>query len=421
MPFRPSFSFPMTLLAWIVVCALVITGCSSDRDDAPVPTRIPPIDFGNPPPTAIIPDAPPTALPPTWTPKPSLTPAPLTTIERTPRPTETPYIIPTRTRPPDVEAQVRQLSDLPVITAENAARLTQVALLEQQVRDVVFSPDGSRLVLAVNYQGVQVYDLAGLDFRLRRMGTTWNWPLSLSYHPTRPQVAAAYDDGRVRIWNPETGGVVRVIDAFNEAVWSVAFSSNGQMLAGGGDNGRIKLWEADSGALVCELNASADEVYRLDFQPAGGTLLIAGGNEEYVWVWDTASCTQRAILATNSFANTMAFNPDGKSFAGSGDVSDYTIYIWDSLALDEAEPLMKLETGFGFAIGLAYSPDGSLLAAITSDDELLIWDMATYRQVAQISTYVDWADVVRFSPDSRLILLAGEYTDVVFYGVTSGG
>jgi WD40 repeat protein len=414
----PSF-FSLTRLGCIVACVLIITGCTSG-DDGPTPTRIPPIDLGNNPPTAVLPDAPPTPLPPTWTPKPTLTDVPLVTAERTPRPTTTPYIIPTRTRPPEVEAQVRQLSDLPVITAKNAARLSQVAQLEQQVKDFAFSPDGTRLALAVNYEGLWIYNPAALDYPLRRMGTSWYWPRDVSYHPDELQVAVAYDDGQVRVWNPETGGVVRVIDAFSGDVWAVSYSSDGRILAAGGNNGRIKLWDSASGSLLCELNGSSSDVYRLVFQPAG-TLLLAGGDEDYIWVWDTTSCTQRAVLEGGGYGNALVFSPDGKTFASGGGSFNNVINLWNSLSLEDDQPLAQLETGFGYAVGLAFSPDGSLLAAATSEDELRVWDVATRQQVAQISTRLFWVDALRFSPDSRLILLAGEYSDMVFFGVTSGG
>jgi WD40 repeat protein len=414
--------FSLSLIARrlvILLCAVFIGGCSSSDDDTPIPTRVPPIDLGIPP-TVVLPDTPPTPLPPTWTPKPTLTPVIIATVERTKRPTETPFIIPTRTRPPEVEAQVRQLSDLPVISARNAARLREIVQIEQSVRDLAFSPDGTLLVLASNYEGVFVYDMAALDYPLRRMGTTWNWPRSLSYHPRQAQVAVAYDDGMARIWNPETGGVVRVIDAPGQEAWSVAFNADGTLLAVGGESGRISLWDAENGTLLCELNTSGSQVERLVFQP-GGDLLLSGGFEDYVWVWNTTACTQQAVLDSGGGGvKALIFSPDGQIIASGGDYQ-MSVSLWDSRLLDDPEPVDGLEGDISYVSALAYSPDGSLIAALSSDDELVVWDTTTREPVAQINTRLSWAEVLRFSPDGRLLVLGGAFSDTVLYGVTAGG
>ena len=77
MPFKHSSSFLISILVWIAVCALIITGCSSEKDDAPLPTRIPPIDLGSNLTYRRCAGCAAHGPAPTWTPKPTLTPVPL--------------------------------------------------------------------------------------------------------------------------------------------------------------------------------------------------------------------------------------------------------------------------------------------------------------------------------------------------------
>jgi WD40 repeat protein len=138
-------------------------------------------------------------------------------------------------------------------------------------------------------------------------------------------------------------------------------------------------------------------------------------------VWNTTACTQQAVLDSGGGGvKALIFSPDGQIIASGGDYQ-MSVSLWDSRLLDDPEPVDGLEGDISYVSALAYSPDGSLIAALSSDDELVVWDTTTREPVAQINTRLSWAEVLRFSPDGRLLVLGGAFSDTVLYGVTAGG
>jgi WD40 repeat protein len=52
-------------------------------------------------------------------------------------------------------------------------------------------------------------------------------------------------DGKVKVYNSQTGEVLQILWGHPEGVGSVAPSSDGRYLATGGYNGTVKVWESE--------------------------------------------------------------------------------------------------------------------------------------------------------------------------------
>ena len=56
--------------------------------------------------------------------------------------------------------------------------------------------------------------------------------------------------------------------------------------------------------------------------------------------------------------------------------------------------------------GVAFSPDGTLLATASRDGTARIWDLATGTTRAVLQGHTDWLTGVAFSPDGTLLATA---------------
>jgi WD40 repeat protein len=57
-------------------------------------------------------------------------------------------------------------------------------------------------------------------------------------------MAAADNNGRIYVWNVDSGGLITMLaDPNNAAIHSMAFSPNGQVLAAGDKSGSVFLWK----------------------------------------------------------------------------------------------------------------------------------------------------------------------------------
>jgi uncharacterized protein with WD repeat len=196
-------------------------------------------------------------------------------------------------------------------------------------RAVASSPDG-RLLAGSGPGTVHVWQAMAGHLDLHRR---WHARelVSLAFSPDGRMLAGA--EGAIRLWNPDTGVLLRSLTGNGQAVNSVAFSPGGRWLAGAGDDGTIRLWDPATGRLVRSIRASRQPVRRMAFSP-DGSRLASTATSETVRLWDPATGERVEELSGHSVAvRDVAFSPDGSLLATCGGArrgrTRSEVLLWD--------------------------------------------------------------------------------------------
>ncbi len=184
-------------------------------------------------------------------------------------------------------------------------------------------------------------------------------------------------DGRIEIWDAETGDRIRTIAGHSGGVRSLAVSDSGQWLISGGQDG-LKVWQLASGSLKYSLPEATSPVWSVAISP-DEQRFVSSDDAGKITTWDLNSGKQLYSLDNDAPVWSVAIAPDGQSFVGGSD--DSTVRQWD-LATGE---LLQSFVGHEGAVGtVAISPDGKTLASGSWDKTIKLWDLATGLTVATL-------------------------------------
>jgi WD40 repeat protein len=202
----------------------------------------------------------------------------------------------------------------------------------RRVTVLAYSADGKRLACGTSRSGRFV----GRPLEVR-MQTAVGGPrvvvaesggnvLSLALSPDGLLLAVGLEEGEIVLWDVAAGDRCESQPQKQGKGLSLAFSPNGQTLAGSIGR-KVYLWDVESGEVRGTLAGHTAEVRSVVFAPDGRTLLT-GSKDGTARRWEVATGKELAAFVWDiGLTNSVALAPDGLSAAAGGNSGD--LVIWD--------------------------------------------------------------------------------------------
>jgi WD40 repeat protein len=152
--------------------------------------------------------------------------------------------------------------------------------------------------------------------------------------PDGSMLATASFDKSVKLWSVATGAEIATLKGHTGKVLSVAFSADGRMLLTGSEDKTVKLWDvpADSAATIASHGASVESF----FISADGKLIVTASSDKTARVWNRASGAQEKKFDAGAALRSVAIDPGGKFLAAGGD--DKIVRVWRLAPPPKPEP-----------------------------------------------------------------------------------
>nr|MDO8083625.1 hypothetical protein [Candidatus Sigynarchaeum springense] len=244
---------------------------------------------------------------------------------------------------------------------------------EAQVSSIAFSPDGSKVVTCSYDSSVRIWAVpTGEPQHVLRVDASSEPFTSVAFSPDGSMVAAGSWDKCIHIWDPLDGKPLRVLEGHSKWVTQVSFSPDGTFLASISSDGTTRCWNPQDGTelhVVKGFNRAADAIA---VSPNGEDVAISVSN--IIHVIDVATGTTRFFLDSKFPASifSLAYSPDGHLLAAGS--SDKTVRIWD---VSKREIVQTITDWFSTCMyGVAFSPDGTQVASGSESSGVCIWTVS---------------------------------------------
>ncbi|HNT37391.1 MAG TPA: hypothetical protein PKH07_20525, partial [bacterium] len=205
-------------------------------------------------------------------------------------------------------------------------------------------------------QGFYGGDVAVINYAEGRMLKSWR------AHDSGVSTLAFSPDGQLVVTGestptPDTCSVVvwscsdlesieprHSLERHQQPVHAAIFTRDGRLLATGDSDGRIILWDVNTGGFRCELYGHKQDIYTLAFSREGKTLASAS-HDGTVKLWHVATGRELITFALESCGTSVAFSPDGNTLVATSGPNPYEpdrLYIWRVSSLKEIEGAMEI-------------------------------------------------------------------------------
>ena len=249
-------------------------------------------------------------------------------------------------------------------------------------RDTIAVGLRSHIIILDGITGSQAAVLSGHDGLVR----------ALTFSSDGTSLASGGHDTTVRLWDVQTGGVIKTFHGHTKPVCSVSMSADCTGIASGSNDKTIRLWDIQTRECYCVIEQQED-VSCVNFSPMDSQRLI------FVFGGKVQQCNVNGHKINHSHAGScVAFSPDGTQYITCPGVG---VELRNS---DSGAIVAKFPGPDHIHNSFCFSPDARLVA-IAANCTIHIWDITSSdpHLVQTFTGHINEITALQFSSPSSIV------------------
>ncbi|EJD39599.1 putative WD repeat protein [Auricularia subglabra TFB-10046 SS5] len=315
--------------------------------------------------------------------------------------------------------------------------LHTLSISQEKITSVAINRSGEWLAFGAQKLGqLLVWEWQSESYVLKQQGHYFDMN-TLAYAPDGQSIATGGDDGKVKVWNTNSGFCFVTFSEHTAAVSCVEFAKHGQVLFTASRDGTVRAFDLVRYRNFRTFTSPSPVQFTALAVDPSGEVVAAGSTDSFeIFLWSVQTGKLLDVLAAHEGpVSALAFSPTGNELASAS--WDKSVRIWHPFNRTRIVEPFQLTAD---ALSLSFRPDGKELACSTLDGQIWFWDVAEGRQTNIIEGRKDISggrkagdrvaaannsstkafNSIAYTADGRCLLGGGNSKHVVLYDVRGG-
>lgn len=213
--------------------------------------------------------------------------------------------------------------------------------------------------------------------------------------------------GQLLVWEWQSESYILKQQGHYFDMNTVAYTADGAVAATGGDDGKVKLWNVESGFCIATFSEHSAPISSLEFSKNGAGVLFSASLDGTVRAWDLLRYRNFRTFSSPSPCQfgSLAVESNGEIICAGGTADgSFGVYLWN---VQTGKLLDVLEGHEGPVSSMMFSPNGSGMLATTSWDKTFrVWEIFKRTATAEPVSLTAEGLALAFRPDGLEVCIA---------------